>query len=81
MASPVSPDACPPEKRPGVDLSPNYSCSSPSLSRLTYISINDGTALPTPDKPKVWKDGNTLLPIHKYHDELSHFRFEKKVTK
>ncbi|XP_075896846.1 centrosomal protein of 192 kDa isoform X3 [Nelusetta ayraudi] len=50
--SPLSPDTCPPEKRPGVDLSPNYSCSSPSLSRLTYISINDGTALPTPDKPK-----------------------------
>ncbi|XP_064883352.1 centrosomal protein of 192 kDa-like isoform X2 [Oncorhynchus nerka] len=44
-------------RRPG-DLTPpqsEWSCSSPSLSRLTYISLNDSTALnttgvPTPDR-------------------------------
>ncbi|KAL6108707.1 cep192 [Pungitius sinensis] len=41
----------PANNRPGVDLSPESTCSSPSLSRLTYISMNDGTVLPTPDKP------------------------------
>ncbi|XP_045569505.1 centrosomal protein of 192 kDa [Salmo salar] len=58
---------CPPsssvgDRRPPSDLSPpqsqsEWSCSSPSLSRLTYISLNDGTALdstgiPTPDRHK-----------------------------
>ncbi|KAI1894105.1 hypothetical protein AGOR_G00112400 [Albula goreensis] len=33
-------------------LSPQSHCSSPSLSRLTYISLNNSTALPTPDRNK-----------------------------
>ncbi|KAM8869260.1 centrosomal protein of 192 kDa isoform 2-T6 [Spinachia spinachia] len=40
----------PANNRPGVDLSPESTCSSPSLSRLTYISMNDATVLPTPDR-------------------------------
>ncbi|XP_018618495.2 centrosomal protein of 192 kDa isoform X1 [Scleropages formosus] len=40
-------------------LSPSSVCSSPSLSRLTYISINDTTCLPTPDKNK----GNSSLAL------------------
>uniref|UniRef100_A0A4W5QI66 Uncharacterized protein n=1 Tax=Hucho hucho TaxID=62062 RepID=A0A4W5QI66_9TELE len=49
-------------QRPPSDLTPpqshsEWSCSSPSLSRLTYISLNDSTALnstgiPTPDRHK-----------------------------
>ncbi|XP_056290775.1 centrosomal protein of 192 kDa isoform X2 [Pseudoliparis swirei] len=39
----------PATNRPGVDLSPQSTCSSPGLSRLTYISMNDGTVVPTPD--------------------------------
>ncbi|XP_049586557.1 centrosomal protein of 192 kDa isoform X1 [Syngnathus scovelli] len=39
-------------KRPGHDLSPHSTCSSPSLSRLTYISMNDATVLPTPARQK-----------------------------
>ncbi|XP_078789454.1 centrosomal protein of 192 kDa isoform X4 [Oryzias latipes] len=38
----------PAERQP--DLSPQSVCSSPSLSRLTYISVNDSTAEPTPEK-------------------------------
>lgn len=53
MVSPVSSSRCPADKRPVVDLSPQSVCSSPSLSRLTYISMNDGTVLPTPDRHKV----------------------------
>lgn len=41
---------------PGPDLSPESVCSSPSLSRLTYISVNDRTALPSPERPKVQLD-------------------------
>ncbi|XP_030605186.1 centrosomal protein of 192 kDa [Archocentrus centrarchus] len=33
-------------------LSPQSNGSSPSLSRLTYISLNDGTVLPTPERKK-----------------------------
>ncbi|XP_077951721.1 centrosomal protein of 192 kDa isoform X3 [Gasterosteus aculeatus] len=40
----------PANNRPGVDLSPESTCSSPGLSRLTYISMNDGTLLPAPDR-------------------------------
>lgn len=56
-----------------MDLSPQYSCSSPSLSRLTYISINDGTALPTPERPKVWNMKILIIvqSIRKYHHGLT----------
>ncbi|CAL8247903.1 unnamed protein product [Lota lota] len=37
------------DRRPDCELSPQSTCSSPSLSRLTYISINDSTVVPTPD--------------------------------
>ncbi|XP_028281383.1 centrosomal protein of 192 kDa isoform X2 [Parambassis ranga] len=40
------------DKRSSLDLSPQSTCSSPSLSRLTYISINDGTVVPTPERKK-----------------------------
>ncbi|XP_070822984.1 centrosomal protein of 192 kDa [Chaetodon trifascialis] len=40
------------DKRPGLDHSPQSTCSSPSLSRLTYISMNDGTVIPTPERHK-----------------------------
>ncbi|XP_015804836.1 centrosomal protein of 192 kDa isoform X2 [Nothobranchius furzeri] len=36
------------DRRP--DLSPESTCSSPSLSRLTYISLNDGTVVPSSDR-------------------------------
>ncbi|XP_061632213.1 centrosomal protein of 192 kDa isoform X3 [Phyllopteryx taeniolatus] len=39
-------------KCPGHDLSPQSTCSSPSLSRLTYISMNDATVVPTPGRQK-----------------------------
>ncbi|XP_045082076.1 centrosomal protein of 192 kDa isoform X2 [Coregonus clupeaformis] len=54
----------PSSRRPPSDLTPpqslsqsEWSCSSPSLSRLTYVSLNDSTALnstsiPTPDRHK-----------------------------
>ncbi|KAM3873483.1 LOW QUALITY PROTEIN: centrosomal protein of 192 kDa [Diretmus argenteus] len=40
------------DTRPGCDLSPQSICSSPSLSRLTYISMNDSTLLPAPETQK-----------------------------
>uniref|UniRef100_UPI003AACF527 centrosomal protein of 192 kDa n=1 Tax=Centroberyx gerrardi TaxID=166262 RepID=UPI003AACF527 len=40
------------DRRPGCDLSPQSTCSSPSLSRLTYISMNDSTVIPTPERQK-----------------------------
>ncbi|XP_053287866.1 centrosomal protein of 192 kDa isoform X4 [Pleuronectes platessa] len=43
---------CLTDKRPGLDLSSQSTCSSPSLSRLTYISMNDGTVIPTPERQK-----------------------------
>ncbi|XP_049439243.1 centrosomal protein of 192 kDa isoform X2 [Epinephelus fuscoguttatus] len=52
MMSPVSSSGGIADKRPGLDLSPQSTCSSPSLSRLTYISMNDGTVVPTPERRK-----------------------------
>ncbi|XP_062847530.1 centrosomal protein of 192 kDa [Trichomycterus rosablanca] len=41
------------ERSPGAEpLSPQSHCSSPSISRLTYLSINENTVLPTPDHRK-----------------------------
>ncbi|KAK3551397.1 hypothetical protein QTP70_016635 [Hemibagrus guttatus] len=41
------------ERSPGTDpLSPQSDCSSPSISRLTYLSINENTTLPTPNHQK-----------------------------
>ncbi|XP_054477161.1 centrosomal protein of 192 kDa [Anoplopoma fimbria] len=52
MVSPASSSGGLADKRPDLDLSPQSTCSSPSLSRLTYISMNDGTLIPTPDRKK-----------------------------
>ncbi|XP_038162172.1 centrosomal protein of 192 kDa isoform X1 [Cyprinodon tularosa] len=52
LGSPSSPNGRPADRHPGHDLSPESTCSSPSLSRLTYISINDGTVVPTPEHQK-----------------------------
>ncbi|XP_063735024.1 centrosomal protein of 192 kDa isoform X2 [Eleginops maclovinus] len=52
MVSPDSSSGGLAGRRPDVDLSPQSTCSSPSLSRLTYISMNDGTVIPTPDRQK-----------------------------
>ncbi|XP_070691086.1 centrosomal protein of 192 kDa isoform X2 [Pempheris klunzingeri] len=52
MLSPASSSGGLADKRPGLDLSPQSTCSSPSLSRLTYISMNDGTVVPTPERQK-----------------------------
>ncbi|KAL3981235.1 OTU domain-containing protein 7 [Sarotherodon galilaeus] len=52
MLSPPSSAGRLANRHPGHDLSPQSNCSSPSLSRLTYISLNDGTVVPTPEKPK-----------------------------
>ncbi|KAM9852578.1 centrosomal protein of 192 kDa [Aulostomus maculatus] len=48
MTSPLSPSGCLAGKRSGLDHSPQSTCSSPSLSRLTYISVSDATVAPTP---------------------------------
>lgn len=53
MLSPPSSSGGLADKRASVDTSPQSTCSSPSLSRLTYISMNDGTAIPTPERRKV----------------------------
>lgn len=53
MASPASSSGGQADKRPDLDLSPQSTCSSPSFSRLTYISMNDGTVIPTPERKKV----------------------------
>lgn len=45
MVSPVASRQCVPDKHPGVDLSPQSTCSSPGLSRLTYISMNESTGM------------------------------------
>ncbi|XP_053182298.1 centrosomal protein of 192 kDa [Scomber japonicus] len=52
MVSPSSSSSGLPDKRPSLDLSPQSICESPSLSRLTYISMNDNTVVPTPERPK-----------------------------
>lgn len=56
LHSPFSSNGRLADRRPGPDLSPESVCSSPSLSRLTYISVNDRTGLPTPERPKVQLD-------------------------
>ncbi|XP_047455217.1 centrosomal protein of 192 kDa isoform X2 [Mugil cephalus] len=52
MHSPSSSSGGLVDRRPCLNLSPQSPCSSPSLSRLTYISMNDGTVVPTPERPK-----------------------------
>ncbi|KAM4736666.1 centrosomal protein of 192 kDa isoform 2-T3 [Anableps anableps] len=52
LCSPSSSSSRQADGRAGPDLSPESVCSSPSLSRLTYISLNDGTVLPTPEQQK-----------------------------
>lgn len=59
MHSPSSSNRALADRRPGPDLSPESACSSPSLSRLTYISMNDGTVVPTPERKQVLQ--NKLL--------------------
>ncbi|XP_056142929.1 centrosomal protein of 192 kDa [Lampris incognitus] len=39
-------------RRQDCELPPSSICSSPSLSRLTYISLNDSTVIPTPERQK-----------------------------
>ncbi|XP_072572907.1 centrosomal protein of 192 kDa isoform X1 [Paramormyrops kingsleyae] len=48
-------------KRSQEPLSPESVCSSPSLSRLTYVSMSDSTCLPTPEKHKVRGNGSLAL--------------------
>uniref|UniRef100_A0A8B9KIB4 Centrosomal protein 192 n=1 Tax=Astyanax mexicanus TaxID=7994 RepID=A0A8B9KIB4_ASTMX len=52
------------ERSPGADpLSPQSQCFSPSLSRLTYLSINENTVLPTPDHHNVSiKSAQVVVP-------------------
>ncbi|XP_037639447.1 centrosomal protein of 192 kDa isoform X1 [Sebastes umbrosus] len=52
MVSPTSSSGGLADNRPGVDLSPESTCTSPSFSRLTYISMNDGTVIPSPARQK-----------------------------
>ncbi|KAK7157334.1 hypothetical protein R3I93_008726 [Phoxinus phoxinus] len=47
--SPCSPSS---GKDAGDPDSPQSHCSSPTLSRLTYLSINENTCMPTPDHHK-----------------------------
>uniref|UniRef100_A0AAV2MAT6 Centrosomal protein of 192 kDa n=1 Tax=Knipowitschia caucasica TaxID=637954 RepID=A0AAV2MAT6_KNICA len=56
MTSPSSSRAGNCDKR--QDSSPQSICSSPGLSRLTYISVNDGTLMPSPEKKNVAIDKN-----------------------
>ncbi|KAI2655530.1 Centrosomal protein of 192 kDa [Labeo rohita] len=51
--SPCSPSSGKAQRSPAGDPdSPQSHCSSPSLSRLTYLSINENTCMPTPDHHK-----------------------------
>lgn len=51
--SPCSPGSGKNQRSPAGDpTSPQSHCSSPSLSRLTYLSINENTCMPTPDHHK-----------------------------
>ncbi|KAA8591956.1 hypothetical protein FQN60_017330 [Etheostoma spectabile] len=52
MVSPASSSGGLSDKHPGLDLSPESICFSPSLSRLTYISMNDSTVMPSPERKK-----------------------------
>ncbi|XP_055021351.1 centrosomal protein of 192 kDa, partial [Boleophthalmus pectinirostris] len=56
MTSPSSSRGGHCDKRP--DYSPQSICSSPGISRLTYISINDATLIPSPEKQKYENDKN-----------------------
>ncbi|XP_033836327.1 centrosomal protein of 192 kDa [Periophthalmus magnuspinnatus] len=56
MASPSSSRGAHCDRLP--DYSPQSICSSPGLSRLTYISMNDGTLIPSPEKKKHNDDKN-----------------------
>nr|XP_020462386.1 LOW QUALITY PROTEIN: centrosomal protein of 192 kDa [Monopterus albus] len=49
IGSPPSSNGGLADKHQNLDRSPQSTCSSPSLSRLTYISMNDGTVIPTPE--------------------------------
>ncbi|KAJ8353763.1 hypothetical protein SKAU_G00213300 [Synaphobranchus kaupii] len=51
VSSPASPGSLA-DRHGRETLSPQSHCSSPSLSRLTYISLNDSTVLPSPDRNK-----------------------------
>ncbi|XP_016143024.1 centrosomal protein of 192 kDa-like [Sinocyclocheilus grahami] len=52
--SPCSPSSGKAQRSPAGDTgSPQSHCSSPSLSRLTYLSINENTCMPTLDHHKV----------------------------
>ncbi|KAG5857108.1 hypothetical protein ANANG_G00015060 [Anguilla anguilla] len=53
----------PADRRGCETLSPQSHCSSPSLSRLTYISLNDSTVLPSPDRGKVSAAGNSSIAL------------------
>ncbi|XP_059423364.1 centrosomal protein of 192 kDa isoform X2 [Carassius carassius] len=51
--SQCSPSSGKAQRSPACDPgSPQSHCSSPSLSRLTYLSINENTCMPTPDHHK-----------------------------
>ncbi|XP_057196525.1 centrosomal protein of 192 kDa isoform X2 [Triplophysa rosa] len=51
--SPCSPSSGKNQRSPAGDpSSPQSPCSSPSLSRLTYLSINENSCMPTPDHHK-----------------------------
>ncbi|XP_051577285.1 centrosomal protein of 192 kDa-like isoform X2 [Myxocyprinus asiaticus] len=51
--SPCSPSSGKTQRSPSRDPgSPQSHCSSPSLSRLTYLSINENSCMPTPDHHK-----------------------------
>ncbi|XP_028435208.1 centrosomal protein of 192 kDa isoform X1 [Perca flavescens] len=52
MVSPASSSGGLADKHPGLDRSPESICFSPSLSRLTYISMNDSTVVPSPERQK-----------------------------
>ncbi|XP_056618795.1 centrosomal protein of 192 kDa isoform X1 [Triplophysa dalaica] len=51
--SPCSPSSGKNQRSPAGDpSSPQSPCTSPSLSRLTYLSINENSCMPTPDHHK-----------------------------
>lgn len=59
MASPMSSRQCATDRHPSVDLSPQSAASSPSPSRLTYISMNDGSGMPVSEHQKVLQGEQT----------------------
>uniref|UniRef100_A0A7N8XJ61 Centrosomal protein 192 n=1 Tax=Mastacembelus armatus TaxID=205130 RepID=A0A7N8XJ61_9TELE len=60
MQSPPSSGGGVEDKHPSLDLSPQSACSSPGLSRLTYISMNDGTVIPTLDQQRYCFPGSFI---------------------